>query len=699
LTYAYERFNGAININSTCHASLYIYPNGDTYNYWGANEPRYYDESLETLDAYLMFYDLGIVEALDEATDCWEWVNSHTWDATNNHYNYYPSLSNSYECESGGFLQVALKYQYYMGGEIGNISRITTDMVNRYLLSSSWLSPQWCAAFLSNPKYAVTHLGNGGNTQRRTENTLMAWASIYGNYWNLTEGNRTIVRNMLIGYDGKPAWKHLFQDSGLYNTTVGMFHEFSDQTHPRNYATADMATLLIFLGIVPENATLALPISEMIYEDVGNLRDYDLFNLNIPSRKLRISIMKPGYTTFIYGTANVSYNFLQKGVYDLTFASDWNSITNGTKVGNLPSNRKYFTESFGYSYTFSGLLSEVDGSYLGAVNVTAYFTDEDFTPETFEVDESTLYSSMAIPQYFIVSTTNREYWVSDGETGTTIKLYNETFTTYTILFSDFAGALNDHPFVKAKHYINGILETVEKRKVDAEDKVQFLLREGEKYTITVEDGASYSYGDILFTTTTTISLTLKGIDFPQDILLSYQYVRIYGTRTFATPNGTIVVNYVDTLGKTNNVVITIMYNNGTVAYTTTVSGSSTFSDTWSSAMNNTDYRLSCTITHDQFGVMGWKQYLPRTFSEAPFPLAWLGTWGFDSSQLIPALLIVFVFGCFSVLNAYIGAFFGTVTATILAYIGWISIPSTMIVTAFAFCVLLGITVAKRRGYF
>jgi cytochrome c biogenesis protein CcdA len=94
--------------------------------------------------------------------------------------------------------------------------------------------------------------------------------------------------------------------------------------------------------------------------------------------------------------------------------------------------------------------------------------------------------------------------------------------------------------------------------------------------------------------------------------------------------------------------------------------------------------------------MAWNQYFPRTFSTAPFSLDWLGTWPITSSAVIPAFLIIFVFGCFSVLNAYMGAFFGVVTAGLVTYWGWVAIPTGYLVVAMGLAIVTGITVAKRR---
>ncbi len=59
--------------------------------------------------------------------------------------------------------------------------------------------------------------------------------------------------------------------------------------------------------------------------------------------------------------------------------------------------------------------------------------------------------------------------------------------------------------------------------------------------------------------------------------------------------------------------------------------------------------------------------------------------------------MLIVFGSFSVLNAYVGAFAGVASAAILVWLGWLNIPAGAIALAFAFTVVIGIAVYKRRG--
>jgi len=351
------------------------------------------------------------------------------------------------------------------------------------------------------------------------------------------------------------------------------------------------------------------------------------------------------------------------------------------------------------SYTFHGLYDESTGLLKGeserAVDVTAWYEGETYS--TFEVNGTYMFNTTTVPLYFHfeLGARDREYWLSEEEVNIDIYIFNATLTTYTIVFLDLAGILNDNPIVEAQHLINGTLMTVEKRKVDEEKKLYFSLVQGSKYTIIIQNGESYTFGDLLMTSQTTIQLTLKGIEFPKETLLTYKYVRIYGIRGFDTPNGTITITYEDTLNLTASVTIYINYKNGTNIYNATETTNS-FNHEWANAMNDTDYRVLCTIDHATYGVYNWRQYFPLHLSTMPWGLGFFGTLPFNTAYIIPAILILFAGGCFSQINAYAGAFSMVIVAIIMAYMGWLPIPAGPLIVAFTLAILMGIIYAKRR---
>ena len=313
---------------------------------------------------------------------------------------------------------------------------------------------------------------------------------------------------------------------------------------------------------------------------------------------------------------------------------------------------------------------------------------------TLDVDQAAWYfswnaSATATRSYYLSSVSTDELWVYVADP-------TKTYTIYTIAFLDLAGVLNSMPYVKAERYING-MKTVEKQKVDIEKKASFYLETWAAYTIVLEDTTtSYTFGDLTFTSTTSISLTLKAVDFPKATLFTYKYVRVYGERALGTPNGTITIMYQDTLNKTNGVQIWINYKNGTNIVYANILANSTFVYTWTSASNDTDYAVVLGITHETYGYYGWKQYFPRGMSEMPWGMAWFGTLPFNTAYVLPAMLIVFAGACFSVVNAYVGAFMMVIIAVLESYMGWLPVPASVIVVAFMFAIIMGIIYAKRK---
>jgi hypothetical protein len=298
-------------------------------------------------------------------------------------------------------------------------------------------------------------------------------------------------------------------------------------------------------------------------------------------------------------------------------------------------------------------------------------------------------SSTNSRSYFLESSTLDEFWVYVADP-------TKTYAAYTISFLDLAGVLKTMPHVKAERYIDGI-KIVERATVDIEKKVIFYMEAYASYSITIEDDTvTYAFGDLIFGSSTSITLTIKAVDFPKQTLFTYKYVRVYGERALGTPNGTITIMYQDTLNKTNGVQIWINYKNGTNIVYTNILANSTFVYTWTSASNDTDYAVALGITHETYGYYGWKQYFPRSLSDMPWGMAWFGTLPFNTAYVLPAMLIVFAGACFSVVNAYVGAFMMVIMAVLESYIGWLPIPASVIVVAFTFAIIMAIIYAKRK---
>lgn len=283
---------------------------------------------------------------MSDAETEWSYINNNLWvqDTTfpgdsGWHYSYQGSAL-QWECEAGGFLQI-ISWLMHDDVNVANSTRLFTDVENRFL-QSNWDSPQWIFGFQGHPDYhwyACNHEININN-QSRLANTIISWAAILGMF-DYLGSYQTNVTAMLLGsasYD--PAWKLLMNtNSKLYDSTLMQFRSTSDGIESNLY-TSYGAALLLILGIVPINATLAIPIEELHYEYVYNMLDHDLFNVNLTARNVTLSIGRTGTVAFQFNST-IYHDFSQGGVYRVEFNSDWSSIISVTRVGDLPSNREY----------------------------------------------------------------------------------------------------------------------------------------------------------------------------------------------------------------------------------------------------------------------------------------------------------------------------------------------------------------------
>jgi len=479
---------------------------------------------------------------------------------------------------------------------------------------------------------------------------------------------------------------------------------------------------LMLNGLIT-HSTLATPYDADDLWNVAARRTFNIFyNFNYEGFYQNTTFLTYANEQFVNASTAHPRNLLwQQIVYASTFEDvagqenkrvalvKWLSYVNQTNVAvnSLYDLYRYFgcpnvgNLAFEHTWTFLGVYDEDTGllkpAASRAVNVTAYYGDGS-PSTTFLVNGTHVFGTGSTPLYFHFNTSSpRQYWL-DSERNGTIYIFDTSLTSYTIQFLDLAGALKTYPYVTVSRYVGGSLITVEKRKVDVEKKIQASLKQGIKYTLTIRNGASYVFGELLFTSDTTIVLTLKGIEFPKETLMIYKYVRVYATRAFGTPNGNITIFFQDTQGLTDYVHIYINYKNGTnIFYGKVIMGSATsFSYTYTSALNNTDYALTLTIEHERYGTYDWKQYFPRTHSTAPWGLDWLGTLPFATNIILPSILIIFAAGAFSQINAEIGGFMAVVVAAALTYLGWIPIPAGYLITAFCLAVFMALVYAKRK---
>jgi hypothetical protein len=207
-------------------------------------------------------------------------------------------------------------------------------MKTRYL-NQQWDSPQWCNA--TQRIYSVVH-HHPDNPEHRLENTLGAIFSLQSFYQIL---DSTSKANLLAMLDGTTKWwEHLLNDSELYDPTTHKWKRYDD-SDPDDEGSGAGIMCLWLLGIVPDTGALYSPMHEFTYECYTCMDEY--FSFDYINRVIRLPIYH-GLIKFIYGSTPVSFNFVDDGVYDITFASDWNSITNTVKVTTLDPLKTYVRE-------------------------------------------------------------------------------------------------------------------------------------------------------------------------------------------------------------------------------------------------------------------------------------------------------------------------------------------------------------------
>ena len=362
LTQAYDSFKAAVTA-STYPALLWIDQDGTPYTI--GYGPRYYDECGETIDCFLDFSSLGITTALNDALTTWIWTNNNLWSGTN--YNYALNWA-GYECEAGGFLQIALML-WHDDSSLPDTQNLLTDIENRFL-AEQFFSPQWLDG-------VVCHMAVN-NPELRLENTVMAWAAIFGSYGELNSTYQTDVQDMLTGTGGTatPAWLQLLQ-SPLCGSNFPHFLEHSDSAGPSNDSTATGANLLFLLGIVPQTAVLAVPVEENSYQYIYNILDPDLFNINLTTNTITVALATSGTLNFQFNQT-VTCSFVSPGIYTVQFSSDWNSILLINFVSTLPSNRQYMYTTMQTSSPSYYITSSADSHSIinpsGNVRVNANFS-------------------------------------------------------------------------------------------------------------------------------------------------------------------------------------------------------------------------------------------------------------------------------------------------------------------------------------
>jgi hypothetical protein len=192
-----------------------------------------------------------------------------------------------------------------------------------------------------------------------------------------------------------------------------LFRWVSDTSYT-NDATASGVALLMMLGIVPQTASLAIPLEEWSYEYGEYGYDGDLFNINLTTRTVRLSVLYSGTVKFIYNTP-LTETFSSSGVWEVTFNTYWNATTAKTRISDLPSNRNYLTKVTALAVGWNNFTAwgEDVGKTLGQVNASLNLDTINWTVIVVDYGNGTqwalVYGTEYNYEYVIVATSDTLY--------------------------------------------------------------------------------------------------------------------------------------------------------------------------------------------------------------------------------------------------------------------------------------------------
>lgn len=360
------------------------------------------------------------------------------------------------------------------------------------------------------------------------------------------------------------------------------------------------------------------------------------------------------------------------------------------------------------NYNYYGGLSEVDNTHTGPIITTIYDDSgnfENLTVDAALTDPPTGINMSNLHSFIwpIGSGAYRRYTPTSLESTFYLYIPNAAFTIYNFHILDYAGTFwTGTSYLKTIKVLAGVERTLEQIETTGNPinyDISVSLVAGRNYIIELVDslGTRYRY-EFYAGSVTTINLYVNPTEFSQQVKAAYKYVR--GEATRSANMQVISMNYQDDMAETAYLNITIYYKNWTIAYSTSANGSAIGGDlisyVWSSADNDTDYRVRMVSTHDYFGSMYWDYPLPAVASYlVPFDISFFGTQSW-LPYAIPFSLVAVVGGVFSTLSAPVGVFAMVGVAALLKYLGWMNVEWNNIGLAMFVVFLYAITRKKRE---
>lgn len=402
--------------------------------------------------------------------------------------------------------------------------------------------------------------------------------------------------------------------------------------------------------------------------------------------------------TDLWDTAGIIYGFRIED-YNVAAGVSWFSSSENATTSHRPILSITYTAAA--TYTFSAPKFE-NATVINELNVTAHF--ETVEDKVFTTTNGGSYIFSAVPMFFSweVETDHRIFYPK--EPSITINLYvpEEDHYAYVFTVRDYAGIVDETAFLECYRIVGTTKYLVERDYVlGAINGVAIPMHYGGSYELVLNTSEiEYIFGWFLASSTLENTLTVKSIDFPTNIKLTYIYITCYSYRS--EDMETITSDYVNNVGDTVSVDIYIVYTNGTIANSTS-SGSDNVHWVWNTANNLTDYIVYFDANSTSLGIITYRQVLPHFIDVvSPFNLSYLGFTGL-ADKIIPIVIILFVAIAFSTITVPLGIFMIVVTAATERYLGWYAITPygltadlELLTIIGSLAVLYGIYVASKR---
>lgn len=369
---------------------------------------------------------------------------------------------------------------------------------------------------------------------------------------------------------------------------------------------------------------------------------------------------------------SVTYNFGSGSSYGLTLHGPY--YENGFLASKYVTVKVYFTDNASDTQTLDGTDGVADTLSLDYSLQPLYFA---WNLTTGGNKTRTIFLTSSSEEHLVL--------LPDPD---------EPYYLYTFYIADFFGMTN--PFLETSINVNGTTRTVERQASDAINPLEFWMTWQHFYTLkfTCDEG-TFIYGDFQARSINSQTIIITADMIPQaDIGLDITVNALRINATF------IQVNYTDSQVETYWLAVTISHKAGyswLTDYTTNNTGN-TQQINWYDAEADKSYKVSLEASRAS-GTYTWSYSIslpPASVNPWTDLLSAFGTGPFPLSNLFGFMITLCFFGMTTYLNRVLGCVIGCIVAGVFYYIGWLSIPSSLIVLALVLSAFFALTEAKRQ---